>query len=123
MNKQIVTDFSDQDLYSWSVCLFYLNHFPNMSLRYEFIDRNKIVYPEGFIDKLNEQIKGMDGLKMKDWEIEGLKTFTSSYFPSWFYIFLQGLELKSDEVNMWIAEDGTLHGTIEGPAWRTVFWE
>ena len=123
MNKQIVTDFSDQDLYSWSVCLFYLNHFPNMSLRYEFIDRNKIVYPEGFIDKLNEQIKGMDGLKMKDWEIEGLKTFTSSYFPSWFYIFLQGLELKSDEVNMWIAEDGTLHGIIEGPAWRTVFWE
>ena len=124
MNEQIVTNFSDQDLYSWSVCLFYLNHFPNMSLKYEFIDRNKIIYPEGFIDKLNEQIKGLDGLKMKDWEIEGLKQFTSSYFPSWFYIFLKGLELKSDEVKMWINEEtGTLHGTIEGPAWRTVFWE
>lgn len=121
--KQIITNFSDQDLYSWSVCLFYLNHFPNMTLRYEFIDRNKVVYPEGFIDKLNEQIKGMDGLKMKDWEIEGLKQFTQNYFPTWFYVFLEGLELKSDEVNMWIAEDGTLHGTIEGPAWRTVFWE
>lgn len=123
MNKQIVTDFSDQDLYSWSVCLFYLNHFPNMNLRYEFIDRNKTVYPEGFLEKLNEQIKGMDGLKMKDWEIEGLHQFTNTYFPSWFYTFLKGLELKSNEVNMYIAEDGTLHGTIEGPAWRVVFWE
>lgn len=123
MNKQIVTDFSDQDLYSWSVCLFYLNHFPNMNLRYEFIDRNKTVYPEGFLEKLNEQIKGMDGLKMKDWEIDGLRQFTNTYFPSWFYTFLKGLELKSDEVNMYIKEDGTLHGTIEGPAWRVVFWE
>lgn len=122
-NKQIVTNFSDQDLYSWSVCLFYLNHFPNMNLRYDFIDRNKTVYPEGFLEKLNEQIKGMDGLKMTREEIEGLKHFTSTYFPSWFYIFLEGLELKSDEVKMWIEEDGTLHGTIEGPAWRTVFWE
>ena len=121
--KQIVTDFSDQDLYSWSVCLFYLNHFPNMTLRYEFIDRNKTVYPEGFIDKLNEQIKGMNGLKMKDWEIEGLKEFTSTYFPSWFYTFLEGLKLDSSEVKMWQNTDGTLHGTIEGPAWRTVFWE
>lgn len=123
MNKQIVTDFSDQDLYSWSVCLFYLNHFPNMNLRYEFIDRNKTVYPEGFLEKLNEQIKGMDGLKMKDWEIEGLHQFTNTYFPSWFYTFLKGLELKSDEVKMYMAADGTLHGTIEGPAWRVVFWE
>lgn len=123
MKKQIVTDFSDQDLYSWSVCLFYLNHFPNMNLRYEFIDRNKTVYPEGFGEKLNEQIQGLDGLKMKDWEISGLKDFTSSYFPSWFYIFLEGLELKASEVNFWQDPDGTLHGIIEGPAWRTVFWE
>jgi nicotinate phosphoribosyltransferase len=121
--NQIVTNFSDQDLYSWSVGLFWLNHFPELRLEYKFIDRNETIYPEGFADRLMEQVQGLDGLKMTPEEIGGLKYFTHSYFPSWYYVFLQGLELRAYEVKFWQDEAGHLEGKIEGPAWRVVFWE
>lgn len=118
-----IKNFSDQDLYSWSVCLFYLLHFSEMSLSYDFIDRNNTVYPEGFAKRLMDEVKELNGLKMTEEEIENLKRITQWYFPSWFYVFMKGLELKSNEVEFHQSSDGKLHGKITGPAWRTVFWE
>lgn len=121
--ERIIEKFSDQDLYSWSVGLFYLNHFSELVLEYTFVDRNNTIYPEGFAKRLMKEIWKLDGLNMTDEEIEGLKQFTSSYFPSWYYVFLRGLQLESAEVIFDQDDEGHLHGKIVGPAWRTVFWE
>lgn len=121
--KQIITHFSDQDLYSWSVGLVYLQHFPNMYLEYEFIDRNNTVYPDGFAQEVMDQVRLIDGLKMTDREIFNLSYFTKSYFPSWFYVFLKGLELRYSDVQFWQDQAGHLHGKVSGHAWRTVYWE
>lgn len=121
--KKIIENFSDQDLYSWSVDLFWLNHFSELEIEYSFIDRNNTTYPEGFADRLMEQVNLMDNLSMSDDEISGLKLFTESYFPSWYYIFLKGLKLDSKEVFFTQDKEGHLHGKITGPAWRVVFWE
>lgn len=120
MEKQL---FEDQDLYSWSVCLAYLRHFPDAMLRYEFFDRAGTVYPEGFAKALSDQVADMDGLQMTVVGIKSLRTYTERYFPDWFYTFLSGLRLLSREVAFWQDQSGRLHGTIEGPAWRMVFWE
>lgn len=121
--KRIIEKFSDQDLYSWSVGLVYLQHFPGMMLEYEFIDRNNTVYPEGFADAVMDQVRAMDGLRMTDEEIDNLKFFTHAYFPSWFYVFLKGLNLKSSEVQFVQDKEGHLKGKIIGPAWRVVYWD
>lgn len=115
--------FEDQDLYSWSVALVYLREFPEAQLRYSFIDRGNTVYPAGFAEDLMKEVQGLDGLRMTPAGIEALRGYTSKYFPSWYYVFLGGLELVSDEVRFWQNPDGTLSGEIEGPAWRVVFWE
>ena len=67
--ERIIEKFSDQDLYSWSVGLFYLNHFSELVLEYTFIDRNNTVYPEGFAKRLMREIWKLDGLNMTDEEI------------------------------------------------------
>ena len=121
--KQIITNFSDQDLYSWSVGLVYLQHFPNMYLEYEFFDRNGTLYPNGFAEEIMHQVRLMDGLGMTDKEICDLSFFTKAYFPSWFFVFLKGLKFISSDVKFWQDQDGRLHGKISGPAWRVVYWE
>ena len=121
--KQIITCFSDQDLYSWSVGLVYLQHFPNMRLRYEFIDRNNTQYPNGFAEEVMAQFRMIDGLGMTDQEISALEYFTKAYFPSWFYVFLKGLHVVYSDVRFWQDSEGHLHGEIWGPAWRVVYYE
>lgn len=123
MIQQIIKNFSDQDLYSWSVCLYYLRYYGNLEIEYSFVDRNNTIYPDGFADKVMEQVEGMNGLSMTPEEISGLKSFTSNYFPEWFYTFLKGLSLDSSEVNFWQDKEGHLFGKIKGPAWRVVHWE
>lgn len=123
MKRQIITHFTDQDLYSFSVGLFYLTNFSEAIGEYTFVDRNKTQYPNGFALKVMEQVNFLDGLKMTEQEIEFLKKTCGSYMHSWFFTFLKGLELKSNEVEFWQDKEGYLYGKITGPLWRTIYWE
>ena len=53
--KQIITHFTDTDLYTFSVCLAVLENFPRAHVSYEFFDRNSEAFPDGFADELNKQ--------------------------------------------------------------------
>ena len=121
--NQIITRFSDQDLYSFTVGLFYLTNFSESIGEYSFVDRNKTVYHEGFAEDVMDQVKMMDGLSPTEEEVLFLKSRCGGYMPSWFFTFLRGLSFKSNEVSFWQDEDGHLHGVVEGPLWRTIYWE
>ncbi|MFA6871476.1 MAG: nicotinate phosphoribosyltransferase, partial [Bacteroidaceae bacterium] len=73
MKKQIITQFSDQDLYSFTVGLFYLTNFSESIGEYSFVDRNKTKYPPGFAAQVMEQVQLMDGLSPTEEEIKFLK--------------------------------------------------
>lgn len=123
MSRQIITHFMDQDLYSFSVGLFYLTNFSEAIGQYNFFDRNETVYPKGFAEKVTEQVQLLNGLSPTEEEIDFLRSRCGTYMYSWFFTFLRGLQLKSSEVKIWQDDAGHLHGIVNGPLWRTIYWE
>lgn len=120
--KQIVTHFTDNDLYSYTVQYYILQTYPRAEVRYSFFDRNKTKYPKGFAELLQEQINGMKEVAITDEEVEFMKR--KIYFlPDWYYNFLRGYRFNPSEVHISQNEDGYLSITIEGKWWSTIMWE
>lgn len=122
MDRQIINHLTDNDVYTFSVCYFYLNKFPRAFGRYSFIDRNNSVYPPGFAEEVRKQINAMESIAISDKEIEYMAK-RCYYFPSWFFTFLQGYRFNAGEVTVNQDGEGRLHIEVEGLLWKTVFWE
>lgn len=122
MSKQIINSLLDNDLYTFSVCFFYLSKFQRAEGQYEFIDRNKTIYPVGFAEKVTEQIKLMENISITDEECDFMRE-KCLYLPSWFFTFLKGYKFDSNEVSVSQDSDGHLSIKIIGKLWKTVFWE
>jgi len=87
MNKQIVTNFIDTDLYKLSMMQAVFHQYPNAKVRWEFKCRNKGV-ELGFIkNELNEQVKSWDNLRITKKEANYLRTIP--FFTEDFIQFLE----------------------------------
>ncbi len=42
---QIIRHFTDDDLYKFTMCCAVIDNYPRTQVKYRFIDRNNIVYP------------------------------------------------------------------------------
>jgi len=122
MSKQIITSLLDNDLYTFSVCFFYLNKFARAEGIYEFTDRNNTIYPKNFAKKVTKQIKLMENIIITDDEIDFIEK-KCYYIPKWFFTFLKGYRFDSNEVTVSQDEVGHLSIKIQGKLWKTVFWE
>lgn len=120
--KQIITNFTDTDLYTFSVCLAVLENYPRAHVTYEFFDRNSEAYPDGFAEELNKQIQGMAQIVPSKEELDFLKS-KCYYFKEWFFEFLQSYRFNPNEVTCWQDEEKKLHIKINGLWYRTIFWE
>ena len=120
--NQIVTHFTDQDLYTYT-CQYYILHtYPRAEVRYSFFDRNHTRYPEGFGKLLQEQINGMKDVVITEEEIEFMKK--KVYFlPEWYYNFLRGYRFNPSEVHIFQDLEGYLSIMIEGKWYSTIMWE
>lgn len=120
--KQIIKSILDTDLYTFSLCYVYLLKFSRTVGKYSFIDRNNTCYPKGFAEKVIQQIKLMENIKISDDEFNFMSN-KFKYYANWFFTFLKGYRFDSSEVTIRQDEDGHLFIDIEGYLWRTVFWE
>lgn len=120
--KQIITHFTDNDLYTFT-CQYYILHtYPRAEVRYSFFDRNHTRYPKGFGKLLQEQINGMKDVVITEEEIEFMKS--KIYFlPDWYYNFLRGFRFNPSEVHIFQDLDGYLSIMIEGKWYSTIMWE
>lgn len=120
--KQIVTHFTDTDMYQFT-CQYYILHtYPRAEVRYSFFDRNYTRYPKGFAELLQEQINGMKDVIITEEEIEFMKK--KIYFlPEWYYNFLRGFRFNPSEVHIFQDLDGYLSIMIEGKWYSTIMWE
>ena len=120
--NQIVTHFTDQDLYTYT-CQYYILHtYPRAEVRYSFFDRNHTRYPDGFGKLLQEQINGMKDVVITEEEIEFMKK--KVYFlPEWYYNFLRGYRFNPSEVHIFQDLEGYLSIMIEGKWYSTIMWE
>lgn len=118
--RPVITHFLDDDLYKFTMCCAVIENFPRARVRYEFTDRNRTVYPDGFATLLNEQIEMLEDVAITEEEVAFLRR-KSSYIPSWFCTYLRGFRYRKDWVKVNQDADGRLHVSFEGLCKPTPF--
>lgn len=111
--RQIITHFTDDDLYKFTMCCAVIDNFPRTQVKYRFNDRNDTVYPEGFADELRRQIGALESVVITDEEIAFMRR-KCLYIPEWFYSYLKGFRYDSRRVTVGQDSEGHLSVEFEG---------
>ncbi|MBR6456003.1 MAG: nicotinate phosphoribosyltransferase [Prevotella sp.] len=122
VQKQIITHFTDDDLYKLSMCCAVIDNFPRAQVKYEFVDRNKTVYPKGFADEVRHQIELLEQVVITDEEIAFMRR-RCYFMPEWFYRYLKGFRYSREWVRVSQDEEGHLHIAFEGNWCDTILLE
>ena len=120
---RIINSILDNDLYKFTMGNAVFNLFPRMVVRYRFTDRNNLSYPDGFDEKLREQLCLMEGLSLSKKEKEFLQKKCGGFLPPTYIDFLEGFNYDPSEVDITLTEDNKLNISIEGYWYRTILWE
>jgi len=120
--KQLITHFTDNDLYTFTCQYYVLKTYPRAEVEYSFIDRNKTVYPDGFAALLQEQVDYMKNVVITDEEIAYM-TERCVYLPLWYFTFLKGYRFNPAEVAISQDKEGHLSITVHGKWFSTIMWE
>lgn len=111
--RQIISHFTDDDLYKFTMCCAVIDNYPRAQVKYSFVDRNNTVYPPGFADEVMRQVVLLEGLAVTDEEIAFMKR-RCRYIPLWFYDFLKGYRYDSRWVHVAQDDEGHLSIGFEG---------
>ena len=117
----IIQSLIDNDLYKFTMQSAVVKIFPRAKVRYQFINRGKTVFPDGFAEKLRQEIALMANLKLSNDE----KVFFEErcyYLEPTYLDFLKGYRYDPSEVGV-IQKGGDLQISIEGYWYRTILWE
>ena len=120
--RQIITHFTDDDLYKFTMCCAVMENYPRAQVRYRFIDRADRIYPPGFADELLRQIKMLESLAITDDEVDFMRR-RCRYLPEWFFSFLKGYRYDSRLVRATQDEAGHLSVEFEGSWSYTILLE
>lgn len=120
--RQIISHFTDDDLYKFSMCCAVIDNYPRARVKYQFADRDHLAYPEGFADLVMEQIGYLENLVITDEEIAFMKR-KCYYLPDWFYIYLRGYRFNRKWVKVWQDDERHLHIEFEGVWAETILLE
>ena len=121
-HRQIITHFTDDDLYTFTVMYYILMNYPTAEVRYNFFDRNHEVYPAGFAAELQRQVNNMRDVVITDEEIAFMQR-KCYYLPEYFFVFLRGFRYNPAEVHISQDAEGHLDIVIEGKWYSAVKWE
>lgn len=111
----------DNDFYKITMQCAVVKLFPNETVKYQFINRGKHFFPEGFGVALRESVDAMAKLKLTKDEKKYLQK-TCPYLDLPYVDFLEGYRYDPSEVKIkQIGHD--LEVTVEGLWYRTILWE
>ncbi len=120
--QQIITHFTDDDLYKFTMCCAVIECFPRTRVKYRFNDRDNTVYPPGFAELVAEQIAMLENLRISDEEITFMRE-KCNYIPVWFMSYLRGFRYDRRWTNVWQDHEGHLHIEFEGSWSDTILLE
>ena len=121
MTATTLPSLLDNDFYKITMQQGVVKLFPDAKARYQFINRGKHVFPEGFAKALRQSVDAMAGLKLTLEEKRFLLK-TCPYLDHAYLDFLQGYCYNPEEVTI-SQEGGELSVFIEGYWYRTILWE
>ncbi|KQT22903.1 nicotinate phosphoribosyltransferase [Chryseobacterium sp. Leaf405] len=111
----------DNDFYKITMQNAVVKLFPSSIVKYEFINRGKHQFPEGFDAALREAVNKMAELKLTKDEKKFMAK-TCPYIDLPYLDFLEGYHFDPSEVK--IHQDGSdLSVVVEGLWYRTILWE
>lgn len=116
-----LTSLLDNDFYKITMQQGVIKLFPHSMARYEFINRGKHEFPEGFSDILRKAIDKMAELRLSAGEKRYL-AMACPYLEPTYLDFLQGYRYNPSEVKI-EQNGGDLKVSIEGYWYRTILWE
>lgn len=108
--RQIITHFTDDDLYKFTMCCAVIDNYPRAQVKYRLTDRSDTVYPDGFADELRRQVESLESVVITADEVDFMKR-RCPYIPFWFYDFLRGYRYDSRHVK--VGQDGEGHLSVE----------
>ncbi len=120
--RQLITHFTDDDLYKFTMCCAVIDNYPRTQVKYIFNDRSNTVYPPGFAEMVMEQIKMLESVVITEEEITFMRR-KCYYIPVWFYSFLKGFRYNSKLAKVWQDESYHLHIEFEGYWSETILLE
>lgn len=120
--RPIITHFTDDDLYKFTMCCAVIENYPRTRVKYRFFDRNNTVYPPGFADELMRQIALLEEVVITAEEVEFMQR-RCRYIPLWFYSFLRGFRYDRRWVTATQDAEGHLSVEFEGYWCDTILLE
>ncbi len=121
MNDVRLNSILDNDFYKITMQNAVVKLFPSQIVKYEFINRGKHHFPEGFDKALRDAVTKMAELKLSKDEKQFLAK-TCPYLDLPYLDFLEGYHYDPSEVR--IQQEGNdLKVTVEGLWYRTILWE
>ena len=111
--RQIITHFTDDDLYKFTMCCAVIDNYPRAQVKYSFTDRGGTAYPPGFARELEQQVAMLEDVVITDEEIAFMMR-RCRYIPHWFYSFLRGFRYDSRLVTARQDASGRLAVEFEG---------
>lgn len=119
--KPIITSPLWTDLYKITMGQAVFHNYPDMGAYYEFINRGRHQFPEGFGRKLQEQIEMMVDISLSQSDREFLERKTP-FLTKDYLDFFSNYRYNPEEV--YVEQTGAdLDIKIEGPWKRTIYWE
>ena len=120
-NDGIIKSIIDNDLYKITMQQAVVESFPRAFVKYQFFNRGKTEFPEGFDLELRKELKKMESLKLTDDEALFLRLNCDFLKPT--YIdFLKSYRYDSSEIGV-TQKGGELIIDISGFWYRTILWE
>lgn len=111
----------DNDLYKLTMQNAVINLFPRALVKYEFISRDNITFPDNFDIELKKIINQMSNIQLSKVEYNFLIN-TCYFLPPTYFDFLNGYKYNADEIKINFY-DNKLKIIIEGFWYRTILWE
>lgn len=121
MSDIILKSILDNDFYKITMQNAVVKLFPSTVVKYEFINRGKHTFPEGFAEALRNAINKMAELKLTKDEKKFLAE-TCPYLDLPYLDFLEGYHYDPSEVKI-EQTDEELKVSVEGLWYRTILWE
>jgi nicotinate phosphoribosyltransferase len=124
MNQEvgIIRSILDNDLYKFTQQQAVVELYQRERVTYEFINRGKTTFPDGFDLRLRQELKMMDQLFLQETEAQFLTKRCGRYLKPTYIDLLKSYRYDSSEVEITQAR-GELALSITGYWYRTILWE
>lgn len=117
----IIRSILDTDLYKLCMGMCIAHHYPRVPVTYEFINRGGTKFPDGFGQRLRQEVDSMRELHLTSDEEAFLRDKCYYLKPNYIDMF-RAYRFDPTQVN--IRQVGSkLFITIRGPWYLTVYWE